>query len=220
MTKLAAALLLLGLDFYTYYYLATADVAPERTTLAEFPLELEDWRCANREKMSEEIEENLGVTDYLACNYQRASTGAVVGVYIGYHASQVRREGGGSSENIIHPPAHCLPGSGWDIIESERVEFDVPGLPGGPSPVNRLVVARGDERDLVYYWYQERGRVIAHDWRKIVDLFWDRATRSRTDGALVRFSAPLTRGDDGRGDEALRSLAAQVVPRLPAYVPN
>ena len=72
----------------------------------------------------------------------------------------------------------------------------VPGLPGGPAPVNRLVIARGEARSLVYYWYQSRGHVIADDYRKIVHLFWDRATRNRTDGSLVRFTVPVVRGDD------------------------
>jgi EpsI family protein len=141
---------------------------------------------------------------------------------VGYHAAQVRREGGGGGkENMIHPPAHCLPGSGWDIIDSRRVPLELPGLPGGRAEVNRLVIAKGEARQLVFYWYQERGRVIARDWQKIVDLFWDRATRSRTDGALVRFSAPIpARGDADEAERTLLDLAGHIVAQLPAYVPD
>lgn len=220
MTKLAAGLLLLGLNFYTYYYLATDEARPERTSLAEFPLALSDWRCKAREPMTPEIERNLGVTDYLVCTFVREATRDVVGVYVGYHASQVRREGGGSNETMIHPPAHCLPGSGWDIISSGKVDLELPGLPASPARVNRLVIAKGNQRQLVYYWYQERGRVIAGDWRKIVDLFWDRALRSRTDGALIRFTAPIGRAGEGAAEEAVLELAREIAPRLPAYVPN
>jgi EpsI family protein len=170
--------------------------------------------------MGEEAERNLGVTDYLICGYQRPSDREVVSVYVGYHASQVRKEGGGSGENMIHPPAHCLPGSGWDIIALQRVPLDLPGLPGAPAEVNRLVIAKGDQRQLAYYWYQERGRVIAKDWQKIVSLFTDRATRQRTDGALVRLTAPITRGDEQRTEQAILALATELAPRLPAHVPN
>ena len=59
-------------------------------------------------------------------------------------ARQVREEGGGSAENSIHPPAHCLPGSGWDLIHVETVELDLPGLPQNPAFVKRLLIAKGD----------------------------------------------------------------------------
>ena len=140
--------------------------------------------------------------------------------YVGYHATQIREEGGGSHENAIHPPAHCLPGSGWDIIASSTVALDLPGMPGGgPHHVKRLVVAKGDFRQLVYYWYQSRGRVIAEDWQKIIYVGWDRATRQRTDGSLVRFMVPIHRGDDERAEQAFRDLATQIVSELSAYVP-
>jgi len=217
MMKLAVALLFLGLNFYIYHYMATAEVIPPRTSFSGFPLEVGEWRCRARERMEPEIEHRLGATDYLICAYSRDMKTNPVGVYVGYHASQVRREGGGN-ETLIHPPAHCLPGSGWDIIASQEVPLDLPGLPENPSLVNRLIIAKGEERQLVYYWYQERGRVIARDWMKIVDLFC--ATRHRTDGSLVRFTVPIVRNDEHSADAAFHDFATQFVPLLPPYVPG
>jgi len=217
MTKVVAAALFLALQYYVYNHFASVEVHPPRTSLAGFPLELGDWRCKQRESMEAKVIANLGVTDYLICEYQNAVAPAEVGVYVGYHASQVNTAGG--KENRIHPPAHCLPGSGWDIMASEDRVIDLPGLPGGPANVKRLVIAKGDQRQLVYYWYQERGRVIADDWRKFIDLFWDRARMNRTDGALVRFTVPMGR-NEAQAEESLRGLATALVPLLPAYVPN
>jgi EpsI family protein len=220
-TKLAAALLFLALDYYVYYHLATQEIHPARTSLEAFPTSLGEWKCPRRETLEPQVVTNLGVTDYLVCTFQREVNPAVVGLYVGYHGSQVRKEGGGSNNNMIHPPAHCLPGSGWDIIDSRLVSLDLPGLPGAPARVNRLIVAKGELRQIVVYWYQERGRVIARDWEKIFDLFWDRAARSRTDGALVRFSATIGLKETPEEAEArLVDLAREVVPKLPAYVPN
>jgi EpsI family protein len=221
MTKLAAALLFLALDYYVYYHLATQEVRPARESFESFPLTLGDWSCRARERLDEQVESNLGVTDYLVCGFQRGADASEVALYVGYHGSQVRKEGGGSNNNMIHPPAHCLPGSGWDIIDARFLSLDLPGLPGAPARVNRLVVAKGDVRQIVVYWYQERGRVIARDWEKIVDLFWDRAARSRTDGALVRFSASVNAKEQPeQAEERLLDLARQVIPQLPSYVPN
>ena len=220
MIKAIAAAAFLALNFYIYNYLATVEVKPPRETLDTFPLELGGWSCAEREEMSEGVIGNLGVTDYLVCNFESQESIVPVGVYVGYHASQVRREGGGSGENSIHPPKHCLPGSGWEIMDAEVVRLEMPGMPPGGSDVNRLLIAHGNKRQLVYYWYQSRGRVIADDRKKIVFLFWDRARRGRTDGSLVRFTVPLLRGQTEIAEDAFREVAREILPRLGPYVPG
>ncbi|MGE4606409.1 MAG: exosortase C-terminal domain/associated protein EpsI, partial [Myxococcota bacterium] len=156
---------------------------------------------------------------YLQCTYVR-SENEQVGVYIGYHQSQVREEGGGAGENSIHPPAHCLPGSGWDIIDNQTVELDLEGMPTGQGLVKRLIVARGELRQLTYYWYQSRGRVISQDWKKILYVGLDRAALGRTDGSLVRFSIPIFHNDEQQADASFRDLASHVLRRIPDYVPQ
>jgi EpsI family protein len=220
MMKVLIAAAFLALNFYTYYELASQEVAPPRKSFASFPLELGDWSCAGPQEMEPKVLQNLGVTDYLICTFTRRAPTGLVGVYVGYHESQVRKEGGGSGENSIHPPRHCLPGSGWNIMDAEVVDLELPGLFDGGANVNRLIIAKGNERQLVYYWYQSRGRVIADDWRKIVALFFDRATRQRTDGSLVRFTIPILRGQVEPAEAAFRDLASGILPQLDAYVPN
>jgi len=223
--KVAAAVGFLLLNLYVYYELATDAVIPARQTFDHMPLELDDWSCARPERMDAPTERGLGVTDYHLCTWQRANgaddrIAPEVGVYLGYHATQIREEGGGSDENSIHPPAHCLPGSGWDIVRLETVEVDLPGLPKTPARVRRLLIAKGNSRQLVYYWYQQAGRVIAEDWEKIVYMGWDRASRGRTDGALVRFTIPVLGRNEAAADAAFRDLGPRMVHGLGDYVPN
>ena len=220
MSKIAAALAFLMLNFYTYNYLATDPIFPERKAFERFPDELGDWSCRERQTMDDETIANLGVTDYLLCSFENPQLGGIVGVYVGYHASQVREEGGGAGVNAIHPPAHCLPGSGWDIIDSRLVEIDFPGLPQAPATVRRLVVARGGDRQLTYYWYQSRGRVVSEDWKKIVYVGLDRAVRSRTDGSLVRFTVPILRTGEATAETSFYELAPRIMAQLSAYVPE
>jgi len=220
MTKLAIALAFLALNFYTYHFFATAAVIPPRKEFSEFPLELGEWKCRERYPMGADIEANLGVTDYLLCDYVRDDPRGFVGVYLGYHARQVREEGGGSGENSIHPPAHCLPGSGWDLIRVETVELNLPGLAQQPAPVKRLLIAKGNKRQLVYYWYQQQGRVIAEDWQKIVWVGLDRALYNRTDGTLVRFTIPIGRDGEEKADAEFREFAPRLVAQFPGFLPN
>ena len=220
MTKLAAALAFLALNFYTYHFLATEAVIPQRRHFEAFPREFGEWTCNAPIAMGKDVEANLGVTDYLLCDFTRQDPPALVGVYLGYHERQVREEGGGAGENSIHPPAHCLPGSGWDLIHIETVSLDLPGLPRHPARVKRLLIAKGEARQLVYYWYQQQGRMIAEDWQKILYVGLDRALHGRTDGTLVRFTIPIRRDDEEAAEAEFRDLAPRLAAQFPGFLPD
>jgi EpsI family protein len=149
--KFVVAGLFIALNFYVYTGLGAGAEVPQRRSLTEFPMELGDWQCPVRAEMDGEVLEALGATDYLICSYQRAETNDLVNVYVGYHETQVREEGGGANENSIHPPEHCLPGSGWDVIDSQVVPLDVPGVVGRPGEAKPFVIARVRDRPLVYF---------------------------------------------------------------------
>jgi EpsI family protein len=222
MTKIAAGVIFLALNAYVYHFFASEEVIPPRRSFDEFPLELGDWRCRAPDSMAPEIHDLLGVTDYLACDFEREESHDAIYVYLGYHAIQVRR-GAGDAARTIHTPKHCFPGSGWSIMDSQRVRLEFPGFPEGGAEVNRFVIAQGNQRQVAYYWYQSHGRIIAEDWQKVVALFWDRARFHRTDGSLVRFTFPVRQADArdiARGEAAFRDLASRIVPLLPAYMPE
>lgn len=218
--KTLVAVAFITANFYTYHFLASTPIYPDRQTFSEFPLHLDEWSCSGLVPMDENTERNLGVTDYLICRFRSDEYPNGVDVYVGYHASQVREEGGGGGENSIHPPAHCLPGSGWDIIKSTVVPLGDRNPPYPGATARRLIIAKGRTRQLVYYWYQSRGRVISEDWKKILYVGLDRAKRNRTDGALVRFTVPVFQGDEAAAERVFDSLAPLVLTRLPAYVPD
>lgn len=228
MVKVALALAALGVQFYGLHYLRTEPVIPERATFAEFPRELGGWQCRDPEELSADVLESLKATDYFSCVYVRetpevspAATGDAppripyVHLYIGYHGAQA---GSGSKTAApIHPPEHCLPGSGWDIVDARILPVEVDGERG---QAKRFVIAKGDYRNLVYFWYQSRGRVIASNYEKIIYTFWDRAFRGRTDGALVRLTVPIPKKGTDAADAAIADLMEEVGPHLDTYVPD
>ena len=65
MIKLSVALAFLGLNFYTYHYLATDPVYVDRESFEEFPDQLGSWTCPERMLIEDDAINNLGVTDYL-----------------------------------------------------------------------------------------------------------------------------------------------------------
>jgi len=219
MVKFLAAFVILSLNTYVYWYLGSEEVIPQRSQFAEFPDRLGDWRCTNREIMDEAILKNLTVTDYISCSFVNSKIGDYTHLYIGYHERQTRdRESGRAS--VIHPPEHCLPGSGWDVIDSQIVPIEIGGGGGGSGEAKRFLIAKGNERALVYFWYHSRGHVIARSHEKIIWMFLDRARHGRTDGSLVRFTVPVRHGDIEAAEANFQEFASAVTPLLDDYVPN
>lgn len=212
--KVAVALLFIGLNLYVFRYFASDDFIPDRLSFDVFPLFIDEWKCREPQQIGQDVIDNLGVTDYLLCDFISSDSQRAANLYVGYHESQTRRAG--DKETLIHPPEHCLPGGGWDIIASEVVPAD--WAPSGE--VKRVVIAKGNLRSLVYFWYQSRGRTIARNHEKVLYMFLDRATKRRTDGSLVRFTVPIIRGNEEAAEETFRSLATSVTPLLDQYVPN
>ena len=223
--KAAVAIAFLALNFYVFRFLASDEVIPARDSFEAFPLQVGSWRCPGHDEMDAKSLRILGASDYLLCSYFEAGSGENVSLYVGYHESQVRK-GGGGGETAIHPPEHCLPGSGWAIIDASRQPIDFAGLPTGHGirdeqrVAKRFVIAKGDARQLVYFWYQGQGRVISANEDVILYRFLDRATRGRTDGSLVRFTTPIIHGDVASAEARFERFAAAVVPLLPPHVPE
>jgi exosortase D (VPLPA-CTERM-specific) len=188
------------------------EAAPARAEFAAFPLQLEDW-SGQRERLEDEYVETLKFTDYLLATYRRGGTD-IVNLYVAYYASQRKGES-------AHSPKGCLPGGGWVIEQFDR--RSVSATPGGGQAleVNRVLIARGGERQLVYYWFQQRGRVMTNEYLVKWFLFWDSLIRNRSDGSLVRLITPLPSGRSVQGaDAVLQDFVRTAAPRLRTYLPD
>lgn len=106
-----------------------------------------------------------------------------VWLYVGYYGSQ--RTG-----VTYHSPKNCLPGAGWQVMASHPLTVAVPG--GRSITINNVLIQKGLDRQVILYWYHDRGRVIASEYWAKAYLIWDALTHTRTDGALVRLSIPVT----------------------------
>jgi exosortase D (VPLPA-CTERM-specific) len=188
------------------------EVRPERTWFSSFPLQLAGWQ-GQRDVIDNETLGVLQLDDYILANYGDGRE-APVNLYMAYYASQ-------SSTASVHSPSSCLPGGGWRITEFSRHEIAPQAAGAAPVFVNRAIIEQGDQRQLVYYWFQERGRNITSEYKVKWYLFWDSATRQRTDGALVRMITPLPRHEDvEKADARLMKFSQQVLPIMGDYVPG
>jgi len=208
----AIPVLLAGIAASSLYVQERGNVIPERRIFAEFPLKLGDWKGATG-TLEENILESLKTEDYIISDYINEK-GGLVNFYVAYYADQ-------AAGSAAHSPRACIPGGGWLIKELtvktlEGVEFE-----GKALKVNRLLIKKGDYTQVVYYWFQQRGRDITSEWMVKWFLFWDAMTRNRTDGALVRLTAFVNPGEDeAAADDRLVEFAKVVNPYLSEYIPD
>jgi exosortase D (VPLPA-CTERM-specific) len=193
-----------------------AEITPVRADFSQFPLAVGEW-LGRRQRVEDVYLDELKLDDYLLADFvprEKSAAIAPVNLYIAYYASQRSYQG-------VHSPRSCLPGAGWRIEQmNQRV---VPGvrLRSGPLRVNRALIQLGAERQLVYYWFQERGRNLTNELAVKWYLFSDALTRDRTDGALVRVITPLHDGEDpAAADARLGGFTAAALPMLSPYLPD
>jgi EpsI family protein len=185
-----------------------------RNSFALFPMQIGDWRGVQEPPFEKRVLEVLGVNDYLTRAYFRPDR-AGVGLYIGYWESQ--RQG-----DTIHSPLNCLPGAGWTPASKSMMQV-ANGIGDGRIEVNRYLVRKGLDSQLILYWYQSHGRVIASEYWSRFFLIRDAVEMNRTDGAIVRVIAPV-RPDVENAESVAEGMASQFItalfPVLPAYLPN
>ena len=87
-------------------------------------------------------------------------------------------------------------------------------------PFNRVVIARGKDKQLVYYWFEERGMKIANEYLSKLFLLRDAVLENRTDGALVRLTTAVYPGEaEADADNRLQEFMRIAVPSLEPYLP-
>ena len=191
-------------------------VQPDRDPLVLFPRVLGDWTAGSLQQLEPEIEAVLGADDYLSMSYTSREQNAPVNLFIAYYHKLTGGQG-------IHSPEVCMPAGGWEMSKVMRKDISI-ALEDGSArtlPVNRAVIQKGLSRQLVYYWFEQRGRRITSDYvAKAVTMF-DAVTRGRTDGALVRVITPIADNEsEASAERRLNALLGQSLASLPRFLPQ
>lgn len=196
----------------TFAFPERAEIIPDRKQYAEFPLEFDGW-TGRTGSMEQVYIDRLKFTDYAMTDY-RGEDGGSVNFYSAYYDSQKK----GAS---AHSPRSCIPGGGWQITSLENHNIQGVAINSVPMEVNRLVIEKGEAKQLVYYWFQQRGRIITNEYLMKWYLLWDAMMKSRTDGALMRLTTTLNSGQDIEiADKRLESFAKNISPIISEYVPQ
>ena len=210
--RFALAVALLATTAVFLHGRSRGEIIPQSEPLTSFPRQLGEWRGEDV-PIPQDALDVLGPGHFLLRVYRSmALQQPYVDLFVAYFPSQ--RTG-----DTIHSPKHCLPGSGWLPVESSRLTVSLPGR--ARFPANRYVIAKGDDRQLVLYWYLAHDRVVASEYWAKFYLVADSMRLNRSDGSLVRVTTPLRASETtDAAQRRLLSFAGNVVPVLNNYVPR
>jgi exosortase D (VPLPA-CTERM-specific) len=180
--------------------------------VGSLPSQVGDWTGTDIPISQAELD-ILGPGEYLMRDYVSASQlQPMINLYIPFFPSQ--RAG-----DTIHSPDHCLLGAGWFPISREVIQLTRPN--GSSMPVKRYVVSKSGERQLVLYWFQAHGRVLASEWQAKYYLISDSIHINRSDGGMVRLMTPMLDGESPDAAQArMMRLGSQFLPLIDSYIPR
>jgi exosortase D (VPLPA-CTERM-specific) len=187
------------------------DAAPTRQDFTMLSMDEGEW-SGRRDRLDGVYLDTLKLDDYVLADFNAAGR-PPVNLYVAYYNSQRKGES-------VHSPRSCIPGGGWRISDIASREIELAGGKGLLS-VNRVVIERGNVKQVVYYWFDQRGRVLTNEYLVKWYIFWDSLTRNRTDGAMLRLTVPVLAGhSEADADRALEEFARTLVPALRPYIPT
>lgn len=184
---------------------------PERVPLIEplvaIPLTVGKWQGRDDAPMEPQILKVLGVDDYISRLY--VSGAGAASLYVGFYKSQ--RQG-----DAIHSPMNCLPGAGWNPSSKGYLNIQTED---GKINVNRVVIQKGIQKQMVLYWYQSHGRVVASEYSAKIFAVLDALRTNRTDAALVRVITPAG-AEEGAAEARVVDFVQRVFPYLVRFLPS
>ena len=190
-------------------------VAPDRASFLLFPDTLGAWRqFGSEQRFSPRIENILAADDYHAVQFSRSSKEPSLDFFAAWYADL-------AEEGVQHTPEICLPAAGWEIAQVERVDLsDDLGL-DHPFRVNRVILQKGEQRMLVYYWFMHMGRAIPSNAAAKLSVLTKGLLAERLDGAIVRITSPISADHpEAEAEARMADLLKEALLRMPRFIPG
>lgn len=160
-----------------YMHVHADTAVPINKPFAQFPTEHQGWRQVDEYQFSEVVLNMLRPTDILNRVYARPGE-RPIDLHVGFYD-------GGKGTGSSHSPKHCLPGSGWFLISSERKTLEV----GGENlNLVQAVYQFGENKELFIYWFQMRDKTMNSEYVFKLSRVLSSMMHRRQDTAFIRIS--------------------------------
>jgi EpsI family protein len=193
-------------------YLSHGESTPPAKPLSQFPVRVAGYTQIIEWPLDNDTLDVLKVTDYVNRGYwQPGMNQDLMTVFIAYFRSQ--RTGA-----TIHSPKNCLPGAGWNPVHSSIYQMQLDD--GRKVPINLYILRKGLDEQLVLYWYQAHGRIVASEFWGKYYLVKDALLLNRTDAALIRVTVPIQHDDVQESQARAVAFAKQITTDVDQIIPR
>ena len=193
-----------------FYAVPSKEYVPAMARFETMPRQAGDWTLVSQSEPEQEVKDLLKADDALTRVFHRGDDS--ISLFLAFFKSQ--RAG-----VVPHSPRVCLPGAGWTPVGSSFVDVSIPGREG-PININRFVVAHGEAKSIVYYWFQSPHHVVASEIYSKFYLVFDSLRYQRSDTSIVRVIVAV----DSRGEEYADKTAIDFIkkcsPLVTAHLPS
>ncbi|HUQ95389.1 MAG TPA: EpsI family protein [Bryobacteraceae bacterium] len=205
---LSIALLLQALAFYG---LGRTEPVRIVSALSTFPQEFGSWKLLQEGVVDKETMEVLKADDVVTRWYSSERDKDIASLFIAYFNTQRRGK-------TPHSPKNCLPGAGWTELRNDKLLIPIAGRPE-PVEANRYVVARGNDKSMVIYWYQTKRRTIASEYTAKIYTVVDSLRYNRSDTAVVKVTVPIRDGNEEKANAIAVGFVQAMFDKLAPYFP-
>lgn len=209
-TRLAVSAAVLLAAVALIQFRSVGEGVPMRRSFESFPQTIGGWKGQDDMVLDAEVLRMLKSSDYVMRRYVDGA-GHSAWLYMAYWQSQRR----GAD---IHSPRNCLPGGGWEPIESKRVTIPVGGAAGSIT-INSFLIQKDRQLQVVMYWFQAQGVAVAGEVEAKIQMVRSAVLKNRTDGAIIRLSSPVS-GSVQDTTDRLVAYIQTLHPILSTYLPD
>lgn len=202
------SLVLLGLTLGGVFYLAQRPTLVVTETRLEY-LPMQIGALKGTDLFFEESVYKILNADMNIFRDYVSPTGQTINLYVGYYGTA---KGGRAS----HLPQYCYTGQGWAIETWNQATLNTSS---SKVSINRMIVKKGNYRQLVYFWFQAEETIMTTGWEQNVYKFQHKLLYNRNDGAFVRVSTLLPAGQEAQAEEAVRQFSHTIMTLLTQFWP-
>lgn len=193
-----------------FYASPNVEYVPQMLPLKGMNASIGDWRMTSQFEPEKETQDILKADDALTRVFNR--NGEVLTLFIAFFKSQ--RAG-----VVPHSPRVCLPGSGWTPESNTYIHVAVPGR-AEPIEINRFVVSHGENKSIVFYWFQSPHHIVASEIQSKLYLMMDSVRYRRSDTSIVRVVVPVDSQGEAHADEVGLEFVKKAFPIVSAHLPS
>lgn len=168
----------------------------------QVPASIAGFQLVQEQDLDDLSKRMLNPDAYIVRNYA-SKAGYPVNVLVIY----------GHQKDTFHSPGYCLPGGGWAIQKKlvERMPVTAPDGRRYEAEMNRFLLQKNEQKQVVLYCFVEGGRVTPSIFRHNWYLLQDRLLHRPAMGALLRIIVPVADNEEGAAEIA-RAFARALVP--------